>query len=106
MTARLCDRNKRSVQALVDEELHADTPVFRAEGRILTLRPVGDGTHLKLLLGIGPDRFDAIWFGAVRDGVCPVAMGQIIQIAFELDANIFRDKTRLQLRVRHAAVSR
>lgn len=83
-----------------------ETPVFRAEGRILTLRPVGDGTHLKLLLGIGPDRFDAIWFGAVRDGVCPVAMGQIIQIAFELDANIFRDKTRLQLRVRHAAVSR
>ncbi|WP_414040018.1 single-stranded-DNA-specific exonuclease RecJ [Acidithiobacillus sp. M4-SHS-6] len=82
-----------------------ETPVFRAEGRILTLRPVGDGTHLKMLLDIGPGRFDAIWFGAARDGVCPVAMGQIIQIAFELDANTFRDETRLQLRVRHAAVS-
>lgn len=82
-----------------------ESPVFRAEGRILTLRPVGDGTHLKLLLGIGPDRFDAIWFGAVRDGVCPVEMGQVVRVAFELDANTFRDETRLQLRVRHAVVS-
>lgn len=82
-----------------------ESPVFRAEGRVLTLRPVGDGTHLKLLLGIGPDRFDAIWFGAVRDGVCPVEKGQVVRVAFELDANTFRDETRLQLRVRHAAVS-
>ena len=79
-------------------------PVFRAEGRILSVRPVGDGTHLKLLMGIGPDRFDAIWFGAVRDGVCPVEMGQAVRVAFELDTNTFRDETRLQLRVRHAAV--
>lgn len=80
-----------------------ESPAFRAEGRILSLRPVGDGTHLKLSIGIGPDRFDAIWFGAVRDGVCPVEMGQVVRIAFELDANTFRDETRLQLRVRHAA---
>jgi single-stranded-DNA-specific exonuclease len=79
-------------------------PVFRAEGRILSVRPVGDGTHLKLLMGIGPDRFDAIWFGAVHDGVCPVEMGQAVRVAFELDTNTFRDETRLQLRVRHAAV--
>jgi len=82
-----------------------ESPVFRAEGRILTLRPVGDGTHLKLLLGIGPNRFDAIWFGAVRDGVGPVEMGQVVRLAFELDANTFRDETRLQLRVRHAVAS-
>ncbi|WP_461283911.1 single-stranded-DNA-specific exonuclease RecJ [Acidiferrobacter sp.] len=79
-------------------------PVFRAEGRILSVRPVGDGTHLKLSMGIGPDRFDAIWFGAVRDGVCPVEVGQAVRVAFELDTNTFRDETRLQLRVRHAAV--
>ena len=81
-----------------------EAPVFRAEGRILNLRPVGDGTHLKLLIGIGPDRFDAIWFSAVRDDVCPVETGQMVRMAFELDANTYRDETRLQLRVRHAAV--
>lgn len=81
-----------------------ESPVFRAEGRVASLRPVGDGTHLKLTMDIGPDRFDAIWFGAVRDGVCPVEPGQTVRMAFELDANTFRGETRLQLRVRHAAV--
>ena len=79
-----------------------ESPVFRAEGRILSVRPVGDGTHLKLLMGIWPDQFDAIWFGAVRDGVCPVEMGQVVRVTFELDVNTFRDETCLQLRVRHA----
>jgi single-stranded-DNA-specific exonuclease len=79
-----------------------EAPVFCAEGQILSVRPVGDGTHLKLLMGIGPNRFDAIWFGAVHDGVCPVETGQIVRAIFELDANTFRDETSLQLRVRHA----
>jgi single-stranded-DNA-specific exonuclease len=80
-----------------------EAPVFRAEGRILSLRPVGDGTHLKLTIDIEQNRFDAIWFGAVRDGACPVESGQIVRVAFELDANTFRGESRLQLRVRHAA---
>ncbi len=79
-----------------------EAPVFRADGRVLDLRFVGDGTHLKLMIEIGSNRFDAIWFGAVRDGVCPVESGQVIRLAYELDANTFRDETRLQLRVRHA----
>ncbi|MBU2741676.1 single-stranded DNA exonuclease [Acidithiobacillus thiooxidans] len=81
-----------------------EAPVFCTEGQILSVRPVGDGTHLKLLLGIGPNRFDAIWFGAVRDGVCPVETGQLVRVTFELEANTFRDETSLQLRVRHAVV--
>ena len=80
-----------------------ESPVFRADGRVLDLRPVGDGSHLKLSIGLGQDRCDAIWFGAVRDGVRPVAIGQRVRLAFELDANTFRDETRLQLRIRHAA---
>jgi len=81
-----------------------ESPVFRGEGRVLDLRPVGDGTHLKLAVGVGPDRFDAIWFGAVRDGVCPVRIGQAVRMAFEPDANTFRGETRLQLRIRHMDV--
>nr|WP_283102983.1 hypothetical protein [Acidithiobacillus sp. S30A2] len=71
--------------------------------QIIGIRAVGDGSHLKLLMGIGPDQFDAIWFGAVHDGVMPVEAGQIVHVAYELEANYFRDKTRLQLRIRHAA---
>lgn len=81
-----------------------ESPVFRADGRLLEVRPVGDGSHLKLSVRIGPDRFDAIWFGAVREGVCPVGTGQTVRMAFELDANTFRGETRLQLRVRHMDV--
>ena len=81
-----------------------ESPVFRADGRLLEVRPVGDGSHLKLSVRIGPDRFDAIWFGAVREGVCPVDTGQTVRMAFELDANTFRGETRLQLRVRHMDV--
>lgn len=79
-----------------------ESPVFRIEARILDLRPVGDGTHFKFLVGIGLERFDAIWFGAASDGVCPVEVGQNVLAAFELDANSFRGVTRLQLRIRHA----
>jgi single-stranded-DNA-specific exonuclease len=83
-----------------------ESPVFRAEGRILSLREVGDGTHLKLTMGIGPDRFDAIWFGAVHNNMCPVKSGELVRMAFELDANNFRNETRLQLRIRHAVAIR
>lgn len=79
-----------------------ESPVFRADGRVLDLRAVGDGTHLKLTVGMASHRFEAIWFGAVRDGVRPVEIGQQVRMAFELDANTFRDETRLQLRIRHA----
>jgi single-stranded-DNA-specific exonuclease len=79
-----------------------ESPVFRGDGRVLDLRTVGDGTHLKLTVGMASHRFEAIWFGAVRDGVRPVEIGQQVRMAFELDANTFRDETRLQLRIRHA----
>jgi hypothetical protein len=32
MSSRLSDRNKGCIQALVDEELHAGTPISRTEG--------------------------------------------------------------------------
>lgn len=81
-----------------------ESPVFRAEGEILGLRSVGDGTHLKLTIRIGSEQFDAIWFGAVRDGILPVRAGQMASVAFEMDVNTYRGETRLQLRVRHAVV--
>jgi len=80
-------------------------PVFRGKGRIVSLRPVGDGSHLKLSIELNGERYDAIWFGAMRGESSPVAVGQCVELAFELDVNVFRGETRLQLRVRHASTS-
>ena len=79
-------------------------PVFRSHGRIDQVRPVGDGRHLKLVVKMGATDYDAIWFGAVENGVCPVGVGQTVLMAYELDVNTFRDTTTLQLRIRHAAL--
>ncbi|MHB8851410.1 MAG: hypothetical protein ACYC45_09865 [Acidithiobacillus ferriphilus] len=79
-------------------------PVFRSHGRIEQIRPVGDGRHLKLVVKMDAMDYDAIWFGAVENGVCPVGVGQTVLMAYELDVNMFRDTTTLQLRIRHAAL--
>jgi single-stranded-DNA-specific exonuclease len=79
-------------------------PVFRSRGRIEQVRPVGDGRHLKLVVKMDAMDYDAIWFGAVENGICPVGVGQTVLMAYELDVNTFRDTTTLQLRIRHAAL--
>ena len=80
-----------------------EVPIFQARARVTELRPVGDGSHLKLGLAIGSQRHEGIWFSAVRDGVVPLSLGADAQIAFELDVNEFNGVRRLQLRVRHAS---
>ena len=79
-----------------------ESPVFRGAGRVRQLQVMGDGTHLRLGLEIDNRLFEAVWFGAIRDGKCPVEAGQRIKCAYELEANSFRSRTRLQLRIRHA----
>ena len=80
-----------------------EVPIFRAAGQVRHMRAVGDGSHLKLSLMIRGAAYDAIWFGAVRDGVVPVSEGDSVVIAYEVDSNTFRDQNSLQLRVRYAA---
>lgn len=81
-----------------------EQPIFRGCGRIEQMRPVGDGRHLKLVVKMDAMDFDAIWFGAVENGICPIEVGQTVCMAYELDVNTFRDKTTLQLRIRHVAI--
>lgn len=78
-------------------------PVFRSHGHIEQVRPVGDGRHLKLVVKMDSTDYEAIWFGAVENGICPVGVGQTVLMAYELDVNTFRDTTTLQLRIRHVA---
>lgn len=84
-----------------------EPPVFRMKAVAHGLTLIGaDKTHLRLTLRDPHGRaYEGIWFGAVRDGRCPVAEDQPLDVAFELDANTFRDQTRLQLRVRHATAA-
>lgn len=80
-----------------------ESPLFRGRARIQQLQAMGDGTHLRLGLELEGCSYEAVWFGAVREGKCPVDVGQQILLAYELEANNFRDRIRLQLRIRHAA---
>lgn len=82
-----------------------EPPVFRMRARASQLNLIGsDKTHLRLTLSdAAGSPYEAIWFGAIKEGRCPINEEQDLDVAFELDANTFRDRTRLQLRVRHAA---
>jgi len=79
-----------------------EAPLFRGKARILQVRPVGDGSHLKLSVEMSTGCFEAIWFGVVKNGKSPVEEGQTVIMAYELDSNTFRNATRLQLRIRQA----
>lgn len=83
-------------------------PVFTGSFRVTAVRPVGDGSHLKLRLAADGTPYDGIWFNACPpavdgepDGPLPVAEGDEVRVAFALEANRWRGEDRLQLRVAH-----
>jgi len=80
-----------------------EQPVFFGEWTIDQVRTIGDGTHLKFALRRGGETYDAVWFGAkAADAAVPVQPGHSIRLAFVLDAQVFRGRTRLQFIVRGA----
>lgn len=82
-----------------------DTPVFTMTATVESMRPVGDQTHLQVKLrDAAGGQHAGIWFRAIgSDGVPPVKVGERRQFAFELDANTFRNRTSVQLKIRGAA---
>ena len=81
----------------------ASAPRFALPGlRVAHVRPVGEG-HLKLTLGDGPARLDAIAFRA-SDGLRSLAAeGARIHVAGRLEANRFRGRETAQLTLEDAA---
>lgn len=78
-----------------------ESPVFFGEWLLKEVRIIGDGTHLKLVLGRNGLQYDAIWFGAkVAEAPVPVQAGQRLKLAYGIDANTYRGRVRLQLLVR------
>lgn len=81
-------------------------PVFALLGaRVESLQSVGQGKHLKLQLGRGLCRFDAIFFSATAEE-CGVRSGDRVDAAFYLQGNTFRGRTTLQLQLIDLRLSR
>jgi len=70
-------------------------PTFCGEFNVLR-QTVLKGKHLKLQLGRGSQRFDAIWFNHAD------SLGDSAQVAYRLDNNTFNGVTRVQLVIEHA----
>lgn len=91
------------IEALAPWGRTFEQPAFRMRATASKLSLIGqDKSHLRLALTDERGApFEAVWFGAAKGGRVPVADGQRVDIVYELDANTFRQETRLQLRVRH-----
>jgi len=83
-----------------------ESPSFTDAFRVLSVKPVGDGSHLKLELvdqdGVAQR---GIWFRAMEPGhEAPIAVGQHIDATYQVAANTFRGRTYVDLQVAHARV--
>lgn len=75
-------------------------PVFISEFKVINVKPVGDGSHIKLALNKYGKVINAIWFNAVEAGeVSPVASGQQATFAYQLNDNVYRENRTLQLQI-------
>jgi len=77
-------------------------PVFSSKFTPVSLRPLGDGTHLKLELSKAGRLFPAIWFNAVNlqeDAQLLLTVGEDIRLVYKLQDNWYRGRRSLQLQV-------
>lgn len=69
-----------------------------------SMRPIGDGTHMRMSLERDGVECAGVWF-RFRDNPqlpIPVEEGQTLHVVYTLSANTFRNTTSLQLLVNHA----
>lgn len=88
-----------------------EPPLFEGVFMLEGLRVIGaDQTHLRLELAAreGGERYQGIWFRALPEegAPLPVEPGQQVHLAYQLEANEFRQQTHLQLNIRYAKVAR
>lgn len=83
-----------------------ETPIFEIEGRLVELRPVGDGTHAKVVLESAGNRYNGIWFGMRQssESMLPVARGASVKVACSLRDNYFRGKRSFDIQIIHMNV--
>lgn len=75
-------------------------PIFCSKFRVASVKQVGDGSHIKLVLEKTEQIIEAIWFNAVEPGEgLPVEPGQQAAFAYQLSDNVFRNKRNFQLQI-------
>jgi single-stranded-DNA-specific exonuclease len=74
-------------------------PVFSTRGlRVVREAQVLKGRHLKFhLAGDGGPVHEALWWGAAEESPATPPAGRRIELAYRVEANVWRDETRLQL---------
>lgn len=78
-----------------------ERPRFIATLRLAKAKEIGqDGGHWKLLLRAGDRTVEAIWFGIGPE--MPIDVGSDARFVFELQANHWQGRRRLQLGIKHA----
>lgn len=103
----------RAPDASVLEELDALEPygrefepaAFTDRFVVSQVKPVGDGSHLKLQLRSPYGVHPGIWFRAMTPGGAPpVAVGDEVLATYQLAANSFRGRTTVDIQVQAAQV--
>ncbi|MDA3971604.1 MAG: DHH family phosphoesterase [Desulfobulbaceae bacterium] len=75
-------------------------PMFTGCFQVIDIKPVGDGSHFKLKLGIANRTVDGIWFNGVDPGESmDVTRGMDISIVYQLADNVFRGRRSFQIQV-------
>lgn len=78
-----------------------ESALFDGEFRIHSLREMGDGTHLRMLLERDGVRVPAVWFRARRQpsAASPVGHGERAHFLYGLAENDYEGQRRLELRI-------
>jgi single-stranded-DNA-specific exonuclease len=76
-----------------------EAPSFDGEFRVVNVRPIGDGTHLRVQLHQSGLEVSAMWFRARRDSThpLPVLPGELAHFVYGLAENRFRGRRRMDL---------
>ncbi|WP_137297066.1 DHH family phosphoesterase [Psychromonas sp. SP041] len=76
-------------------------PVFSQKFNVISKRPVGDGSHLSMVLQpVGSDiEIKAIAFSCIDRGVMPIE--NYVEASFKLSVNEFRGRKSLQIMIEH-----
>lgn len=80
-----------------------DVPVFEMSAQFEQIQPVGDGTHLRLVLVCDGYRFKGIWFNCRTQAstALPIVEEQRYNVIFSLTEHVYREQRRVELLVYH-----
>ena len=103
----LCLETVDAIKRLAPFGRGFEAPRFRGRFGVRAVKPIGDGTHLRLLLQCDDRDVPAVWFNARRDAshAAPCAADDALNCVFTIDDNVYRGRRSLQLKIDTALAS-